>query len=334
MIARDNLHQTPSGFQWTKRGQIFNPLNEQSGWIAEYAQSPSAVVFDTFVRVYFCSRGPADPDGLFISRLGYLDVDRDAPTRVLTVSSAPVLDLGGLGCFDEFGTNPASVIRVNDQMRVYYAGWTRCVSVPFNAAIGMAVSTDNGMTFQRLGPGPVLAFTPDEPFVIGSPKVRYFDGKWVLCYSAGRKWISNDGGPQPVYKIRMAWSDDGITWTRIGRDIVESVLEENECQASADISLIGSTYHMFFCYRYNIGFKSPGRGYRIGYASSTDLLHWDRNDSIAGLVKASEGWDAESISYPNVFEVGNRWFMLYQGNEIGRYGFGLAEMENQMEFRP
>ena len=60
---------------------------------------------------------------------------------MLALAEQPILPLGGLGCFDEFGTYPVSVMADGklDCMRAYYAGWTRCESVPFDTAIGMAL---------------------------------------------------------------------------------------------------------------------------------------------------------------------------------------------------
>ncbi len=39
---------------------------------------------------------------------------------------------------------------------------------------------------------------------------------------------------------------------------------------------------------------------------------------------SEEGWDAEMISYPHVFELDGRTYMAYLGNQVGRHGFGLA----------
>jgi hypothetical protein len=36
----------------------------------------------------------------------------------------------------------------------------------------MAISYDNGETFNRIGKGPILGATIDEPFVISGPKIR------------------------------------------------------------------------------------------------------------------------------------------------------------------
>lgn len=319
-------------FRWQKQGRLFNPTAvADTSWMKEFAQSPSVLVFDKFVRVYISARPEADINGQYKSYLGYVDLDRTNLHRIIGVSERPIMELGALGTFDEFGMNPASVIRHDDEIRIYYAGWTRCESVPFNAAIGLAISMDGGTTFQRAGPGPVLSYTPDEPFVIGSPRIRRFRDRWFLWYSSGRQWTKNDSRPEPVYKIRMASSDDGIHWVKHGKNLVEDRIDPDECQASADVFYRDDQYHMFFSYRHNLGFMSKENGYRIGYAHSDNLEEWTRDDAMAGIDVSDEGWDSEMVSYPHVFELDGNTYMLYQGNQVGRFGFGLAILEKSHE---
>jgi hypothetical protein len=316
-------------FKWKKLGRIFNPAETVNiDWMRQYAQAPSVLIYDTFIRVYFSTRAYPDENKQYVSRMGYVDLNRLDLFEILNISKKPILKLGNLGTFDEFGTNPTSVIRNGDaDIRVYYCGWTRCESVPFNAAIGLAFSRDKGKTFEKIGDGPVLSYSIDEPFVIGSPKIRRFNNLWYLWYGAGKKWMENNGKPEPVYKIRMATSDDGISWIKHGTDIIESKLEEDECQASPDVSFFQRKYHMFFSYRYNLDFRNKEKGYRIGYAYSNDLITWHRDDSKAGIDVSEEGWDSEMVSYPHVFELDKTIYMLYQGNQLGKYGFGLAKLE-------
>jgi hypothetical protein len=292
-----------------------------------FAQTPATLKFEDFVRVYFCTRGPIDGAGQFISRIGYVDLEREDLLCIRHISPEPVLALGDLGSFDEFGTNPVSVIRHGNEIWAYYAGWTRCESVPFNSAIGVARSVDGGESFQRIGPGPVLSYTPDEPFVIGSPKIRRFNGKWYLHYIAGQKWLDTGDRPEPVYVIRGAVSEDGLEWHRFGVDLLPKRLGTDECQASPDILWFEGRYRMFFSYRYAVGFKSKEKGYRIGYAVSDDLMTWSRDDESAGIGVSEVGWDSQMVSYGHVFELDGSVYMLYQGNDIGRVGFGLARLE-------
>jgi sucrose-6-phosphate hydrolase SacC (GH32 family) len=318
-------------FRWKKMGKAFSPQDvEGRSWLKEFAQAPATLVFDDFVRVYFSCRPPADANGQYVSYSAYVDLERSDLFRVRQVAAQPILTLGGLGEFDEFGTYPVSVIRHGEEVRAYYAGWTRCESVPFNVAIGVATSRDGGATFTKLGRGPVLPYSPDEPFVLSGPKIRRFDGTWYLWYIAGRKWKRVDGRPEPTYKIRMATSSDGLQWNRLNRDLIPSRVEEDEAQASPDVFFANGKYHMFFCYRYSSHYRGKQHGYRIGYASSTNLVDWERDDGKAGIDVSDEGWDSEMISYPHVFELDGRTWLAYLGNQVGRHGFGLAQLEGSL----
>jgi len=312
---------------WQKLGKIFDPKDLGGlSWMKEYAQSPAVLAFDTHIRVYFCSRPAPGVDGQYLSFISWIDLDRSDLSKILRVCSEPVLSLGGCGTFDEFGTYPVSVVRAGDEVRAYYAGWTRCESVPFNAAIGLAISRDGGESFARLGDGPVLSYSPDEPFLLGSPRIRSYGGKWYLWYVSGKEWLRTEGRPEPVYRIRMAASDDGIEWIKFGKDLIESRLGEHECQACPDVLFRDGKYHMFFSYRDIHNYRSREGGYRIGYASSEDMTSWTRRDEVAGMNVSASGWDSEMVNYPHVFVLDEETYMLYQGNEMGRAGIGLARL--------
>lgn len=36
------------------------------------------------------------------------------------------------------------------------------------------------------------------------------------------------------------------------------------------------------------------------------------------------------ISYPHVFELDGKIYMAYLGDQVGRYGFGLAQLEGTL----
>ena len=48
---------------------------------------------------------------------------------------------------------------------------------------------------------------------------------------------------------------------------------------------------------------------------------WTRDDARAGIAVSPDGWDSETISYPNVFELDGSTYMYYQGNQVGKFGF-------------
>lgn len=316
--------------RWTPRGLLFDVRRHAlpAGCTA-FAQAPQALVCDGFVRIYFSTR-QAEPGGLYRSHVAWVDVDAELRT-VLRVADRPALPLGELGCFDEHGIFPFHPVRVDGEVRAYTCGWSRRVSVPVETAIGLAVSRDGGATFARVGPGPVLGPTPDEPFLVGDPFVLRHDGCWHMWYIYGTAW--RPAGPEEhgavrVYKIAHATSADGLAWQRDGRAIVADRLGPDECQAMPTVLRCGERWHMYFCYRHATGFRTdPTRGYRLGHAWSGDLEQWVRDDAAVGLEPPASGWDAEMQCYPHAFWCGETAYLLYNGNAFGRDGFGVAVLE-------
>ena len=319
-------------FKWKKKGIIFNPsdINQRPDWMFEYAQAPNVIIHDDFVRVYFCCRPKPDEKQQFVSYCAFFDLNKSDLTEVINVASKPIMELGDLGTFDEFGTYPVSLIKDGSDIYAYYGGWTRCESVPFNVSLGLAKSSDDGVSFQKVGRGPILSHTPEEPFVVTSPKIRKYNDIWYLAYTAGQKWFIENGRSEIIYKIRMARSSDGVNWEKLNKMIIPYMLGDDEAQACPDIIYSNGRYHMFFCYRRSVDFRRNKNGsYRIGYASSEDLINWERDDNKAGIDISETGWDSEMVAYPTVFELDDKVYMLYLGNQVGRYGIGLAELDGE-----
>jgi len=317
--------------KWKKLGHIFDPTTWNDGidrpWMKTHSQCTHTLILDDVVRVYFSCR-PENENGFAKSYTTFLDLDKNDLTKIIRVSDKPIMSLGELGTFDEFAVYPSSNIRHEDKILFYYAGWTRCQSVPFNTSIGLAISEDNGETFNRIGPGPILSANIFEPFVLSGPKVRKFNNKWYMFYLAGTKWINNDGKPEIIYKNKLATSDDGLNWERYNQNIIPDILGENECQAGPDVFYKDGLYHMYFAYREGLDFRNTlGRGYKIGYATSIDLFNWVREDENAGISYSESGWDSTMHHYPHVFEVNGNHYMTFNGNDFCKYGFGLAILE-------
>jgi hypothetical protein len=313
---------------WNKKGLLFNPKEFNTAfWINEFAQAPHVLFFDTFIRVYFSCRPAPDEKGQYVSYSAFVDLSFDF--NVMNIAEQPILELGQTGTFDEFGTYPVSVIKEKEEYLAFYAGWTRCEAVPFNTAIGIAKSKD-AIRFTKIGEGPLISYSLDEPFVISGPKIRKFNGKFYLFYIAGSKWIVDRDKPEPVYKIRLAISDDGIHFNKVNKNLINDKMDVFEAQASPDVFFKNNKYHMFFCYRGGKDYRGKENGYRIGYAYSYDLIDWVRNDDYVGIDVSEEGWDSEMISYPHVFELENKIHLFYLGNGVGKEGFGWATLENEL----
>jgi len=316
--------------KWKSLGKIFNPKDYQlPNNCREFAQSPQALVFDNFIRIYFSTRAIDASNGKFLSHIAYVDFDLELK-QILGISDKTVIPLGELGTFDEHGIFPINPLRVKNKIYAYTCGWSRRVSVSVETSTGLAISEDNGETFQRIGLGPVLTSSLKEPALVGDSFVKYYDNLFHMWYIFGKKWIESTKTEPParVYKIGYANSDDGINWhKKEGEEIIPSILNENECQALPTVLKIGKRYHMYFCFRHATDFRNNAkRGYQLGYAYSDDLIHWIRDDKISGIEPSSTDWDAEMRCYPNIFQAKEKAYILYNGNNFGKFGFGALEL--------
>ncbi len=299
--------------RWLKRGLVFRPLEGRT-WAASHASVPCALVRpEGDVRVFFSTR---DQEGR--SSVGWFDFDPSDPARILGVAEKPALVPGGVGAFDESGAMGSWVIDSGDALRLYYIGWTRGVTVPFYNTIGLALSEDGGESFRRVSEGPVVGRDRTDPYLTGSSCVLVDGGVWRMWYLSGTAWRLVDGEPRHFYHIRHATSDDGVDWRRDGRVCIDFEHPGEYAIARPSVVRDVDRYRMWYSWR--------GASYRIGYAESDDGLSWTRLDARAGIGVSEEGWDSESIAYPCVFDHGDRRYMLYNGNDYGRTGIGLAEL--------
>ena len=317
--------------RWKKLGKIFDPTQHKlPSNCAQFAQSPQALVLDDFVRIYFSTRALDKRNGKYLSHIAFVDMRKNL-REVIRMSDKIVIPLGGLGCFDEHGIFPMNVLRHGDTVYGYTCGWNRRVSVSVDTAIGLAISNDNGVTFQRIGDGPVLAASLHEPCLVGDCFVKVIGDVLHMWYIFGTGWkrFSADAPPDRIYKISHAVSADGINWVKEeARQIIANRLGPDESQALPTVIEIDGRYHMFFCYRQSFDFrKNKDRGYRIGHAYSEDLVNWTRADEDPFLNVTPGDWDSDMLCYPHVFESDGKVYLLYNGNDFGRYGFGLAILE-------
>jgi hypothetical protein len=317
--------------KWKRLGQIFDcAVHGLPEGFSGFAQSPQAIVFDEFIRIFFSTRKRETSSGKYLSYVVYADYSLDL-SQLIRVADLPVMELGNLGTFDEHGIFPLSPLRVGDKIFGYTSGTSRRESVPVDAAIGLATSSDGGASFTRLSDGPILGPSLFEPCIVADAYVLNHEDVFHMWYIFGGPWrkYANADTPERTYRICHTTSFDGIHWNPSGGiQSIPTILGEEECQALPTVFHHAGLWHMIFCYRFASDFRSnPSRGYRLGLATSTDLEHWSRNDQALTFTGPAEGWDAQMQCYPNVFKVAGTTYLLYNGNAFGREGFGAAVLE-------
>ena len=287
-----------------------------------FAQGPKALLFEEFTRVYYSCRKPPN-NGQYKSEVRYVDFSKDF-SKILSVSNDEVVAEPDLGSFDEHGVFPLDVVRVGSELVGYSGGWSRRSSVSIDMSIGQLKSHDDGNTFQREGPGPVLTKSVDEPFLVGDPSVASVDGLLHMFYIRGTQWTAvSNGEPERTYLIAHRVSLDGRSWTRAAGSGPFPIEPKSRWEAQAMPSLVkvSDVWFMFFSFRETFDFRTnKENAYRLGLAYSHDLNSWTRLDD--DFESWRQNWDDAMMCYPNAHVRDEKVYVLYNGNEFGRHGFG------------
>lgn len=307
--------------KWIRKGLIFAPPTHLN-WVDSHALTPFADrLQDDVFRVYFSGR---DQKGR--GQIGYFDFAPKRPHEILNVGAQPVIELGVAGSFDDNGITSSWIVNQGGKKYHYYAGWSLGVSVPFYFFVGLAVSADNGLSFQKVSRAPILERHSLDPYLMGSPSVLVEKGVWRMWYVSGVRWDTSLSPARHYYHIKYAESQDGIHWARNGLVCINFKSDAEYAIARPCVLKDGNIYRMWYSYR--------GEKYRIGYAESHDGLHWERLDDQAGLEPSSAGWDSEMIEYTHIFDYDGDRYMLYNGNGYGRTGIGLAVLSKDWPQNP
>jgi hypothetical protein len=127
------------------------------------------------------------------------------------------------------------------------------------------------------------------------------------------------------YHIKYAESIDGIDWKRNGVVAIDYIDDYEYAISAPRVILEAGIYKMWFSSRATKDIDT----YRIRYAESEDGINWTRKDNEVGLNVSASGWDSKMICYPFIFDNKGKRYMLYNGNDYGKTGFGLAVLEGE-----
>ena len=174
---------------WKKKGLVYCP-DGSVDWMNNSVLCPQPFLLnDETIRVYGSFR---DNDG--IGRIGFVDVRAADPGCVLGVSDRPVVELGPSGTFDDNGQILGDVLRVGNEVWMYYVAFQKVAKIKFYAFSGLAVSKDGGNTFSRVSNVPVMDRAEEGLFGRCIHSVLNENGTFRVWYSVIYDWTVIGGG--------------------------------------------------------------------------------------------------------------------------------------------
>lgn len=301
-------------FKWTKLGLAFDAKAHANGtWFSNSALTPTPFrLNDEIIRVY---AGFRDDQG--VSRIGFVDVLADDPLKVVRVSERPALDIGRDGCFDDNGVILGDVVARPEGIYMFYVGFQQVKKAKFLAFSGLALSTDNGETFQRVSEAPIIDRTRNGNTIGAIHTAHFQDGIWKLWFAVGDDWEIINGKPFPQYHIRYVEAADLLDISHHSQSCLKPIAPEYRI-GRPRVYRIDGKYVL-----YTTAGTTTG-GYFPTVAYSDDGIHWERHDDALGIERGPEAWDAQVLCYPALIQHGDRILMFYNGNNMGIDGFGVA----------
>jgi len=301
--------------KWQKCGFIWKP-NGKKWWARERAYLPTVDIRDDCIRIYTTSL-----DENMIGRIGYIDVDKSNPKKILYESEEPCLIQGEKGTFDEHGVVPSCILNFGKIKYLYYFGFMKTTEAPQILFTGLATSVDNGDTFIRKYQIPILDRTNIE-FIARSAScvIKDFD-RYKMWYTGSRTGFiaKYNGKDVERYSISYASSTDGEMF-KMGFPCYIPRSKHEFGLARPWVIKEDRIYKMWYSIRrFDVG-------YRIGYAESKDGVKWIRKDSEVGIDVSETGWDSEQICFSCVVDVEDKRLMFYNGSGLGKSGVGYAQL--------
>jgi predicted GH43/DUF377 family glycosyl hydrolase len=291
-------------------GHIFNPCGRLN-WAVSHALQPTPILTNEGIKV---SCGFRDEQG--VSRVGYVLLDSNNPKNILRLSTEPVFNIGQPGYFDDNGVVPCFIHREGLRLYMYYAGYQLVNKVKFLVFGGLAVSDDDGESFQRVSNVPFTDRTDNEPFFKVIHSLINVNNEYIFYYGGGDSFVHLNNKVYPKYNIRFFKSKSYEKSDRNGFLAID-FKNDNEYRVARPFVYKSDG---IYCMLYYIA-EMDGSFY-IAQSLSKDGTNWvpDEKFTING---GRENWDSQMMAYPSFVEVGDSQYIFYNGNDYGRDGFGF-----------
>lgn len=308
---------------WKKEGLIFKASGKYN-WSKTHAQVPfPLLISDSKLRIFFATRNDKSQ-----TSTSFIDVNPDNPKEILYEHNKPVLMKGKSGVFDDSGAMPSWFIYDNNRLYLYYTGWNTSETASYRLSIGLAVSDDNGETFNKVYEGPILDRSIYDHVWVAQPAVLKENGLWRMYYLSCTKIERINDHPEPYYNVKYAESDDGVNWIRNGHTCIDYD-EFTDAIGRPWVFKENGIYKMFYSFRNAENYRTdPNKAYRLGYAESDNGINWERQDSKMIISFSEDGWDSKMMDYCSSYFFNGKRFLIYNGNGFGQSGFGFAVLKN------
>ena len=298
---------------WQKLSLLYCPTgSSRHPKLLSHAANPLPILIEGDVyRVFYSGRDKENR-----SSVGAIDIDI-VKRKVIREYNNPFFEHGSEDSFYANGVSIGNCYEVNGVQYMLFMGWQNPKDSHWRGDIGRLIIKPD-LTLELESQTPFISTDTIDPISLSYPWViKSTKDCYCMWYSSVTTWDAGNG--EMLAPIKFASSANGHNWNREGLAVP---YELGIAQAFSRPTVVGSIetgYEMWFSYR-----SGNGEKYRIGYAFSKNGKSWQLALGEVGIDVSQEGWDNEMIEYPFVFDHKGQRYMLYNGNDYGKTGFGLA----------
>jgi len=307
-----------SSHPWKKLGLLYcPPAQGRHEKLLSHAANPLPVhLAGNVYRIFYSGRDSSNR-----SSVGAVDIDIDR-REIVRDHFDPFFTHGPDGSFYADGVSIGNCYTAGGKRFILFMGWQTPLGQHWRGDIGrLEVLPD--LSLKLDGGTPFMASDDTDPISLSYPWVTQDPScRFQMWYGSTLTWDAGNG--EMLHVIQYATSPDGHHWKRHGLAVPYQL---GRAQAFSRPTVVRNGVEglaMWFSYR-----SGSGQKYRIGHAvSQDDGVTWQLALDKSGLDVSSQGWDSEMIEYPFVFDHAGARYMLYNGNDYGRTGFGLAVIDD------
>jgi predicted GH43/DUF377 family glycosyl hydrolase len=298
---------------WTKVGKIFSVKRNKNFFSFSHSSVPCHYFIDkNLIKIFFSTRSRKNESHIFS-----INYDLKEKKIIKSIEKYPLIAPGKNGLFDDSGVTPTKIIKFKKEILIYYVGWKSGGKTRMSLFTGLATSKDL-KKFKKYSNVPILERNNIDPYLTASLSIIKERKIFKMWYVSGDGWFTHNKQSYPKYNIKYATSKNGFVWKR-DKTICINYNSENEYAiAKPSVIKIKNSYFMWYCY------KKINQEYKIGMASSRDGKKWVRHDNLNNLSSNVQSWENNMQCYPDVFINNNYLYILYNGNNYGESGIGLA----------
>ena len=280
-----------------------------------YASNPLLVkISDNLSRLFFNSRDVENRSSIY-------SIDVCESTLVLNFDSVQLQqDFGPPDSYFSQGISLGSFFQLNQKSYVSVMGWKINPGEHWVGRIGK-IEMDPQGNLLKLGDTAWFNLDSSDPISLSYPAIYQNGQSLSMWYGSTVSWDAGNG--EMLHVLKEKKSIDNISFHSTNSLIP---YELGTAQAFSRPSIVEFKERNLMAY----SFRGAQDKYKIGFVWLDDFSTATQLGGLTAFLPSDSEWENEMVEYPSLFVHHSKLFMLYNGNNYGKTGIGLVEIQTEI----